>query len=95
MPVVQVSNAPSREMYELVVSHLGDLNADRPAGLILHAASETAGGEVQIVDVYESHVQLEAFRDGRLFPAFQAAGVMPMVAGNAPPTPYEPFEYVG
>jgi hypothetical protein len=93
MPIVQVSHAPNRELYEAVAQRL-DLDTNRPEGLVLHAASETASGEIEIIDVYDTVQQLEAFARDRLFPAFGAAGVMPMIEGNEPPTPYEPFDYV-
>lgn len=89
MPVVQVSTAPSRADYEAVNNHL-DVS-ERPDGLILHAASETDDGQVQIVDVYESAQQLEAFARDRLFPAFEAAGVMQTVMSQPRPQAYEAF----
>jgi hypothetical protein len=94
MPVVQVSRADSRAMYEGVSNRLG-LAEDRPAGLILHAASETASGEVEIVDVWESAEQAGAFERERLFPAFEAVGVMDQLASRPQPVAYEPFDYVG
>ncbi|GAC1326745.1 MAG: hypothetical protein NVSMB25_26200 [Thermoleophilaceae bacterium] len=93
MPVVQVSHAPSKALYEEVANHV-NMNADRPAGLILHCASEGAGGEVEIVDVWESAEALDHFAKQRLFPAFEAAGVMQQVMAEAPPVAHEPFHYV-
>ena len=93
MPVTQVSMAPSRELYDSVVKHL-DLETNRPAGLILHAASELPSGEVRIIDVYDSAADLQAFAETQLFPAFAAAGVMEMVMSNERPVPYEAFDLV-
>ena len=49
---------------------------DPPDGLILHTASGTDSG-VRIVDVWESREAEERFRDGRLMPAVQQAGLQP------------------
>lgn len=93
MAVVQVSSAPSREHYESVAKRL-ELGADKPAGLIVHAASELPSGEVQIVSVWESRETLEAFVQHRLFPAFADAGVMELVRGSEPPTAYDAIDLV-
>lgn len=94
MPVVQVSHAPSREMYDTVQKQV-ELEGDRPQGLILHAASEMEDGTVQIVSVYESAEAAQAFERERLMPAFQAAGVMENVQqAGPPPKRYETFHYV-
>lgn len=93
MPVVQVSHAPSRAEYEKVSEHLA-LGDERPEGLIVHAASETAAGEVEIVDVWESAEALQRFAQERLFPAFEAAGVAEQAMQGERPTAYEPFDYV-
>jgi hypothetical protein len=93
MPIVQVSRADKRDTYDAVSTRLG-LASDRPAGLILHSASETASGEVEIVDVWESVEHAGAFARDRLFPAFEAAGVMDQITSRPPPVAYEPFEYV-
>jgi hypothetical protein len=93
MPIVQVSQANSREQYE-AVSNVLDLSSNRPAGLILHSASETASGGVEIVDVWESAEQAGAFERERLFPAFAATGVMDEISARPRPIAYEPFDYV-
>lgn len=93
MPVAQVSTAPSREQYEQVAKVL-DLAGRRPEGLILHAASELPSGEVQIVDVYESHAAMKAFAESRLFPAFAAAGLNDVAMADGRPVAYETFELV-
>ena len=93
MAVVQVSTAPSRELYERVTDLIG-LEGDLPDGLIVHTASELPSGEVQIIDVYESAEQLQAFGQNRLFPAFEKAGVMDRVLAQGPPSPHEPFHFL-
>jgi hypothetical protein len=93
MPVVQVSYAPTRELYEAVQSRL-DMAGNRPDGLILHSAAETASGAVEIVDVYESAEHIDAYVRDRLLPTFQAAGVMETVTAQPPPVAYEPFDYI-
>jgi hypothetical protein len=92
MPIVQISQAESRETYGAVSNRLG-LASNHPAGLILHSASETASGEVQIIDVWETAQHAGAFERERLFPAFEAAGVTDQIASRARPVAYEPFEY--
>jgi hypothetical protein len=94
MPVVQISYAPSRALYEKVAERL-NLGTDRPGGLVLHAASEMEDGRVEIVDVYESAEAVEAFTNEKLFPVFEAAGVMPMVMEQGRPVLREPFDYIG
>lgn len=93
MPVVQVSSAANREKYE-AVAKVVDLAGDRPAGLILHAACELPGGEIQIIDVFESAEALQSFGQQRIFPAFAQAGILDEMRAAAPPMPLEPFEFV-
>jgi hypothetical protein len=92
MPVILIADIDDRGTYDAVASRL-DLAGDRPAGLILHAASETAGG-VRIVDVWESAEQAETFERGRLFPAFEAAGVMDKAGPETRPVAHEPFDFI-
>jgi len=93
MAVVQVSSAPSRELYDAVVGHL-DLEGNRPAGMLLHSAAELPSGEIQIVDVYESTDALQAFGQSRLFPAFAAAGVADIAMAGDRPVAREAFHVV-
>lgn len=85
MPIVAVSTAPSRELYEQVSSRLGN---EPPAGMIVHTASEV-GGEVRIVDVWESREAMDAF----------AARIVPLIAeamGGQPgamPETFETFDF--
>ena len=95
MPVVIVSYAPSRELYDAVSSRLGLADGEHPDGRILHAASETEDGRVEIVDVYESAAAATAFESERLFPAFKAAGVLEQAMNGDRPVARQPFEYVG
>jgi hypothetical protein len=73
MPIVMVSHAPSRDLYERVAAE-AHIDAERPEGLIVHTASEIADGTVRIVDVWESEEHVEEFERTRLAPAFQAVG---------------------
>ena len=66
-----VSDVPiSREQYDRLDNELG---ADKPEGLIVHAAGESGSG-VRIIDVWESKQQFELFRSERLTPAMRAVG---------------------
>jgi hypothetical protein len=71
-----------------------DLAGNRPKGLILHAASELASGEIQIIDVYESRDALRTFEQSSLFPAFAAAGLGSDAQNGVLPESYEPFDLV-
>lgn len=73
MPIVMVSNAPSRALYEQVAAE-AHIDAERPDGLIIHTASETGDGSVRIVDVWESQQHVDDFERTRLIPAFEAIG---------------------
>lgn len=83
----------SRELYESINEKV-NLVRDRPTGLILHAAGETATGTVQIVNVWESRADAEAFERDRLFPAFETAGIMDQITTGPQPITIEAFEYV-
>ena len=93
MVVSLVSTAPNRELYDKVAKVV-DLENNRPAGLVFHAAAELPSGEVQIVDVYESPDALRAAEESLLFPAFAEAGVTEIVAGLERPQVHEVFELV-
>ncbi len=69
MAIIQVSSAPSREVYD-AVERTVDLSGARPEGMIVHAAAEQANGTVVIVDLWESGTAIDAFEQGRLFPVF-------------------------
>lgn len=92
MSVVQVSQSRSRGDYEKVIGVL-DLTSDTPAGLICHAAAETPSGEVLIIDLWASKEALQEFVDRRLFPAFRAAGLQGLTAGEQP-RPHATFDLV-
>lgn len=93
MPLTHVSEAPSRELYESISERV-NLVGDRPRGLILHAAGETPTGTVQIVNVWESRADADAFERDRLLPAFEAAGIMERIKDSPQPVTSETFEYV-
>ena len=71
MPVVLMTDAPSRETYEKLVEIVGE---DTPPGCIVHTASEVDGG-VRIVDVWESRQHIESFFQSKLGPASAQLGV--------------------
>ncbi len=90
MPIVFISQAPSRELYEQVAAET-HVDAERPAGLVVHTASELADGSVRIIDVWESQEDVDAFERDRLGPAFAAVG-----APTGPPQRevIEPFHVI-
>ena len=90
MAILQVSTATSREAYD-VVERTVNLSADRPNGMIVHAAAEQADGSVLIVDVWESDAAMDAFERDRLFPAFAS---VPGAAMTDPPTRRPAFHLV-
>jgi len=91
MPVVQVAVAPGRAEYEKVGEFL-NIHENRPNGLIHHSAAELPNGEVQIVDVWETRADSEAF-GARVFEAFGKAGVLEMVQERGgPPPAYDVFD---
>lgn len=45
MPVIQVVDGPTREVYD-TVGKIVDIESNRPPGLILHAANELPAGNV-------------------------------------------------
>jgi hypothetical protein len=77
MAIVQISSAPSREVYDAVERVLR-LSDDRPDGMIVHAATEQADGTVLLVDVWESERSMDAFEQDRLLPTFAAMPGGPM-----------------
>ena len=92
MPTTHVSEAPSRELYESLSQQVNLLD-DRPAGLILHAAGETATGTVQIVNVWESRADADAFERDRLLPLFAAAGITERIMTGPRPVVADAFEF--
>lgn len=89
MPVAMVSYADTRAQYESVPVALDP----KPAGLLVHAASELPDGRVQIVDVWESLEASKAFEQ-RLFPAFEKAGLLEQMMSGEQPVAYETFDFV-
>jgi hypothetical protein len=56
--------------YDEVSAKLG-VEEDPPAGLIVHAAGER-DGDFEVVDIWESREQFEAFLNGRLRPTIKS-----------------------
>jgi hypothetical protein len=66
--IVQITIAPSRELYEAASAELVGVI---PAGLIVHTATESADGSVRIVDVWESRDAAESFGKDVLGPIIE------------------------
>jgi uncharacterized protein YeaC (DUF1315 family) len=65
-----------------------------PDGLVLHTGF-VKGDHIQVVDVWESREQFDAFRESRLMPAvMQVMGDRMAQGGGPPPEPdqYEPLD---
>ena len=62
----------SEEVYEKVRAQVG---LDAPAGGIFHAAGPSPRGGWRVLEVWESEEEARRFREERLMPAFDAAGV--------------------
>lgn len=71
--------------YDRVSAQL-DVEANPPAGLIVHTAGFTGRGTFRIADVWESEGDWEAFRDGRLAEALKP--MMESGEGSPPTTQY-------
>ncbi len=94
MAVVQISKAPSREAYEGINKGLeADGGPVKPAGLIVHTASELPSGEVFIADVWETPEALASFTE-RIGKVFEAQGLAEMVAAGPAPEVYTPFNVI-
>jgi hypothetical protein len=78
----------SQEIYEKVRAQLG---LDEPAGGIFHAAGPSPNGGWRVLEVWETEEDARRFRDERLMPAFDAAGV-PRPAG--PPQIWQLHNYM-
>jgi hypothetical protein len=74
MTVAVVIDNPegSQEMYEKVRAQLG---LEGPAGGIFHAAGPSPNGGWRVIEVWESEEEATRFREERLLPAFDAAGI--------------------
>ena len=62
----------SQEIYEKVRAQMG---LEAPAGGIFHAAGPSPNGGWRVIEVFESDEDARRFREERLMPAFDAAGV--------------------
>jgi hypothetical protein len=78
----------SQEIYEKVRAHL---RLEGPAGGIFHAAGPSPNGGWRVLEVWESEEDARRFRDERLMPAFDAAGV-PRPPG--PPEVWQLHDYM-
>lgn len=86
--VVLVVNAPSRELSDEVSKVMG---SDMPAGLIVHTATEVEGGQIRIIDVWESREATDAFGERMITPAMTK--IMGDAVAEAPALDFlEPFE---
>ena len=74
MPVAMLVDNPegSQEIYEKVRAQLG---LEGPAGGIFHLAGPSPNGGWRVLEVWESEEDARRFREERLLPAFDAAGV--------------------
>ena len=93
MAFLMESSAETRAQYDEVARLLGDLAADRPAGLLAHVAAEQPDGTVRIVDLWRSQDDVAAFGRDRILPAFVKAG-LPDLADRPQPEAHEAFEVV-
>ena len=81
MAIIRIARPPmvTAEIYDAVNEKLGvEEGGNLPDGLIAHAAGD-AGGQWEIVEVWESREQAERFDAERLVPAIEA------VMGGPPP----------
>ena len=62
----------SQEIYEKVRAQL---SMEGPAGGIFHLAGPTPDGGWRVLEVWDSEEDARRFREERLMPAFDAAGV--------------------
>jgi hypothetical protein len=74
MAIAMVVDNPdgSQEIYEKVRAQLG---LESPAGGIFHAAGPSPDGGWRVLEVWESQEDAMRFREERLMPAFDAAGI--------------------
>ena len=96
MTVVLEQHLPvPRAMIEAVSAKM-DVANNPPPGLLIHVATEEAGG-TRILDVWNSQAEFEAFEESRLKPAIEsvaAANGMDLPADGPAPTFTEAFDLV-
>jgi len=86
MTVLMTLDLPvSREDLEALSAAAGSVESP-PQGLIVHTATETAGG-VRVVDIWESRAQFEKFRDDRLMASLQKVAAERGLEVSGPPEP--------
>ena len=78
----------SQEIYEKVRAQLG---FEGPPGGIFHAAGPSPEGGWRVLEVWESEEDAMRFREERLMPAFDAAGVP---RPQAPPQLWQLHNYI-
>lgn len=85
---IQKSTEATWADYERVTEAM-DVDANPPAGLIVHAAGEV-DGKWQSVDVWESQDDYNRFREERIMPT--VIRILGEAAATAGPPPQESFE---
>ena len=66
-----------------------NVDADKPAGLIVHTAGFVGGGVFRIADVWESEEHVKRFMDDRLMPTVEKL----MAGGGNPEPPTREYTY--
>jgi len=82
-----VDDDRSTTNYDAIRERL-NVEANPPAGLIVHTAGFTGTGLFRIYDVWESEEAWQRFREERLMPAVEPV----MQAGGAPPSAEYTYE---
>jgi uncharacterized protein YeaC (DUF1315 family) len=93
MTILVLSSAPSKQVYEELAKTI-NTSSDMPDGLILHAATESEDGSVQVVDVWESREEADQYERERVAPA---VALVELSNGpiQLPPAKYvEPFDVI-
>jgi hypothetical protein len=88
MPLLQISAAPTRELYQKVQTRLGDQPVP---GRTVHVAADHPDGTVQLVDVFVDEASRAGFEQ-RLLAAFTELGMGAMAHAGRPPAPLPAFE---
>jgi len=71
-------NGITKEMYEALRNEV-QWESRHPGGGIFHACAFDEGGNLHVVDVWESPEAMDAFVSTRLLPAMQKLGVPPPI----------------
>jgi hypothetical protein len=91
MPIVFTQDMPgaTKELVEQVTAEL-HIDLDRPPGLIVHTACETAEG-IRVIDVWETEADFHAFESDRLMPAMATVAARNHLDLQAMPAPRQTF----